>query len=196
MIASAIDDRRVPKAGSSTPDVVAHKLRALILDGDVGPGERINVRDLERLLGVSHIPIREAMKVLESEGLVQHRPKVGAVATEVSLGELEEVYDLRRIIEPPVARRSVERMSEDHIANLDRTCAELEALEESSNEMTDGHRIRSQPGRPGFPASPQNSPRSWSWLPYLCDTCRAGGLSRKSPSHGGKHLLHHLLQLV
>ena len=71
------------------------------------PGARINVRRLEAVYGVSHIPIREAIRRLEGEGLVVNVPKRGVVAAEVSLKELDEIYDLRRIVEPHVLRRAV-----------------------------------------------------------------------------------------
>lgn len=134
-----IDDDDRPKARSSTPEVVAHELRRHILDGTIGPGERINVRDLERRLNVSHIPIREAMRMLEAEGLVESRPNVGAVASEVSISELEDVYDFRRMIEPAVAQRAVERMTETEISNLRRVLAQLEALEDVGKAMDDDH---------------------------------------------------------
>ena len=58
------------------------------------------MRQLEQCFGVSHIPIREAIRRLEAEGLVVNVPKRGAVAAGVSLEEFDDIYDLRRIIEP------------------------------------------------------------------------------------------------
>lgn len=81
-------------------------LRQQILHGVIPPGGRINVRQLEGVYKVSHIPIREAIRRLEGEGLVVTVPNRGAVAAEVSLRELDEVYDLRRIVEPQVIRRA------------------------------------------------------------------------------------------
>ena len=128
-----------PKTHNSIPDQVADELRGLILDGTIGPGQRINVRDFERRLNVSHIPIREAIRLLEAEGLVESRPNVGAVATEVSLQELEEVYDLRRIIEPPVARRAIGAMGDDHIDLLHEALDALNALDGSADGMDDDY---------------------------------------------------------
>jgi len=121
-------------AARSTPDVVAEKLRGEILDGTIAPGERINVRKLGARLEFSHIPIREALRVLEAEGLVETSPNVGAVAAGVSLSELEEVYDVRRMIEPTVAQRAVARMTR---AEIDRARAALRHLEELE-DATDG----------------------------------------------------------
>jgi DNA-binding GntR family transcriptional regulator len=75
--------------GASIPiqDVIESELRERILLGDIEPGGRINVRRLEQHFGVSHIPIREAIRRLEAEGLVVNVPKRGAVAAGVSLNE-------------------------------------------------------------------------------------------------------------
>jgi DNA-binding GntR family transcriptional regulator len=89
------------------PDRIEADLRHQILHGRIPPGGRINVRQLESVYGVSHIPIREAIRRLEGEGLVVNVPKRGVVAAEVSLRELDEIYDLRRIVEPHVIRRAV-----------------------------------------------------------------------------------------
>lgn len=110
----------------SKPDAISDLLRRKILTGEIEPGERINVRALESDLGVSHIPIREAIRRLEAEGLVTRQPNVGAVAAQVSLRELEELYDFRRVIEPAIARRSVPRMTD---ADVDGVFAALERLE-------------------------------------------------------------------
>jgi DNA-binding GntR family transcriptional regulator len=91
--------------------IIETELRQRILLGQIEPGGRINVRQLEQHFGVSHIPIREAIRRLEAEGLVVSVPRRGAVAAGVSLNELDEIYDLRRIVEPPVARRSVDGMT-------------------------------------------------------------------------------------
>jgi DNA-binding GntR family transcriptional regulator len=106
-------------------DVIEHELRERILVGQIEPGGRINVRQLEQHFGVSHIPIREAIRRLEAEGLVVNVPKRGAVAAGVSLNEFDDIYDLRRIIEPAVAARAVEAMDD---SDLDELASAYEAL--------------------------------------------------------------------
>ncbi len=117
------------------PSVVADQLRREIVEGLIGPGERVNVRRLGHKLNVSAIPIREALRLLEAEGMIESIPNVGAVVSRVSLVELEAVYDLRRLIEPTIARRSVENMSDDHRATLRKTLDELEAVERGTEDM-------------------------------------------------------------
>lgn len=118
-----------PLQSRSTPVIVADGLRDEILGGSIQPGERINVRELGRRLDVSHIPIREAIRLLEAEGFVETRPNVGAVATGISRGELEDVYDLRRMIEPVVAGRAATVMTDTHVDHLRALLVELENQE-------------------------------------------------------------------
>lgn len=120
---------------TSKPDLVSDQLRRMILTGQIGPGERINVRALESDLGVSHIPIREAIHRLEAEGLIARRPNVGAVATQVSLDELDELYDFRRVLEPAVARRAVPLMTDENVAAVFQALERLESSEATEAGM-------------------------------------------------------------
>jgi DNA-binding GntR family transcriptional regulator len=122
------------------PMIVADRLRKDILDGTIRPGERINVREHARRLNVSHIPIREAVRLLEAEGLVETKPNVGAVAAGVSLTELEDVYELRRMIEPVVAARAVKVMSDEHLVVLRTVFEQLEGCEHGTDGI-DGNVI-------------------------------------------------------
>src|SRR5919197_4549887 len=107
-------------------DNVTERLRSALLTGDIQPGERIRVTALEKRFGVSHIPIREALRRLETEGLVVTLPQRAAVAAGVALDDLTGIYDLRRIIEAHVARRAVERMTDEQADAVEASLAELE----------------------------------------------------------------------
>jgi DNA-binding GntR family transcriptional regulator len=123
------------------PDRIEADLRDQIMHGRVRPGARINVRRLEAVYGVSHIPIREAIRRLEGEGLVVNLPKRGVVAAEVSLRELDEVYDLRRIVEPYVIRRAVEQATAETLVRLAAAFTELERAEDGhpATDFSDAH---------------------------------------------------------
>ncbi len=112
----------------SLVDNVTERLRAALLTGEIRPGERIRVTALEKRFGVSHIPIREALRRLEAEGLVVALPQRAAVAAGVDLDDLAGLYNLRRIIEGHVARRAVERMTEEEIERVQLALAELETV--------------------------------------------------------------------
>jgi DNA-binding GntR family transcriptional regulator len=122
-------------SSGAMPSAVADQLRREIVEGLIEPGERINVRKLGQRLEVSAIPIREAIRLLESEGLVETIPNTGAVVARVSLEEVKAVYDLRRLIEPAIARRSAANMSDDHTDRLRKTLHELEVVERETEGM-------------------------------------------------------------
>lgn len=102
----------------SMVDNVTERLRHALLSGEIKPGARIKVAELEKRFGVSHIPIREAVRRLETEGLVVALPQRAAVAAGVDLKDLGGLYDLRRVIECQVIRRSVEAMTPEQVETV------------------------------------------------------------------------------
>jgi DNA-binding GntR family transcriptional regulator len=112
----------------SMVDNVTERLRHDLLAGAIKPGERIKVADLEKRFGVSHIPIREAVRRLESEGLIVAMPQRAAVAAGVDLEDLAGLYDLRRIIECDVIRRSANAMTDEQVAVVEQALENLEAV--------------------------------------------------------------------
>jgi len=99
-------------------DGITERLRRAIITGTIRPGERIRVADLERKFGVSHIPIREALRRLQSEGFVEISPRRTTIAAGVDLSDLANIYDLRRIIELEIGRRSVSRMTKKDVDSV------------------------------------------------------------------------------
>jgi DNA-binding GntR family transcriptional regulator len=99
------------------------------LRGAIRPGERIIVAELERRFAVSHIPIREALRRLEAEGLVESRARRGTVATGLALDELADLYDLRRLLEGELAARATAKRSAEELDEVLATQRELERAE-------------------------------------------------------------------
>jgi len=112
----------------SVVDNVTVRLRGALLAGEIKPGEKIRVAELEKSFGVSHIPIREAVRRLEAEGLIVALPQRAAVAAGVDLDDLAGLYDLRRIVECTIIRRSVDGMSDERNQVVQTALAELEAV--------------------------------------------------------------------
>ncbi len=85
---------------------VREELRARILDGRLAPGVTLRERELADELGVSRVPVREALPWLELSGLVVLRPHRSAVVTAVHRRDVDELYDLRSALEPFIAGRA------------------------------------------------------------------------------------------
>lgn len=101
------------------------EVRKLILGGEVRPGQRLSHRSLARDLGLSRSPVREALLQLEAEGLIEHRPQSGVYLREVSAQELQELYDVREVLEPYAAERAARLADVPQIERLRVICVEF-----------------------------------------------------------------------
>jgi DNA-binding GntR family transcriptional regulator len=125
---------------TSIVDTVTERLRREILSGDIEPGGRIRVGELEKRFGVSHIPIREALRRLEAEGLVETSPQRATLASGIALEDLAGLYDLRRLIEVPVALRAAELATDEDVEATKAALLKLEAASPDSHEFFERHR--------------------------------------------------------
>src|SRR5439155_5033057 len=117
----------------SLVDNVTERLRGALLSGEIKPGGRIRVAELGRTFGVSHIPIREAFRRLEAEGMIIALPQRAAVAAGVDLEDLGGLYDLRRVIECEVIRRSVASMTPEQVARVEEALRVLVATAQDND---------------------------------------------------------------
>jgi len=101
-------------------------LRERILRGDYPDGEPLRQDALADELGVSRIPVREALRQLEAEGLVTFHPHRGAVVSSLSLDEIAELFELRAEIECDLLRRAIPNMTQEQ---LDRAIEVLDEFE-------------------------------------------------------------------
>lgn len=101
----ADDDVRIRRR--SLAEEVADRLRRDILTGTFSPGARLVAQVLEDRYGVSHIPIREALRILEAERLVTSRRGIGAVVAQVGEKDLHDLYEVRKVLEVHVLRRAI-----------------------------------------------------------------------------------------
>ena len=110
--------RRPPIAPIQRQTVASMTLEALrerILRGDFPDGDPLRQDALADELGVSRIPVREALRQLEAEGLVTFNPHRGAVVSTLSLEEIQELFELRADIECELLRLAIPRMSAEHL---------------------------------------------------------------------------------
>ena len=111
----------------SLPDRVADWIRSEIVEGRLSPGERIRQEAVARQCNTSRMPVREALKRLQEEGLVTHISHVGARVASLEIAELDEIYLLREQLEPLALAESIPRLSSDDHERLSRYALEMEA---------------------------------------------------------------------
>ena len=105
---------------------IADSLRTAILDGGYLPGERIRQEDVAARSGASRIPVREALRMLDSEGLVTLVANSGAWVTKLTLDECAETYLIRERLEPLLLRRSMPRLDAAAVDRLGRLADDME----------------------------------------------------------------------
>ena len=103
-------------------DVVFNTLRESILTGEMKPGERLMEIHLANRLGVSRTPIREAIRMLELEGLVTMIPRRGAEVAQITEKGLKDVLEVRQALDALAIELACERITEEEIRELRRAC--------------------------------------------------------------------------
>lgn len=98
----------------------------MIGTGKLEPGQQIVQESLSTALGVSRVPIREALRVLEGEGQVIHHPNRGYFVTDLSVEDLEEVYRIRAILEEEALRLAIPLLTDSDIEYIESIQVELE----------------------------------------------------------------------
>jgi DNA-binding GntR family transcriptional regulator len=107
------------KRPPTTQEFVLAELRKAILTGEMPPGTPVRQDALAERLGVSRVPIREALRTLEGEGQVIYRPHRGYQVANLSLDDLLEVYRIRELLETEATLRAVPVLSPEDIERLE-----------------------------------------------------------------------------
>ena len=105
---------------------VADHLRAAILGGDIGPGERVRQEEIAQLLGSSRLPVREALRMLEAEGLIEHEANKGARVPRLDMHEVDVIYQMRERLEPLALSESIPHLTEEDVRRLDHIQGQIE----------------------------------------------------------------------
>lgn len=106
---------------------IANSLKEEILSGKFPPGVRIRQEDIALQFGASRSPVREALRILEAEGLINLIAHTGAWISHLSLAECEEMYQLRERVEPLLLRLSIPNITSALIAQLQDLVIQMEA---------------------------------------------------------------------
>jgi DNA-binding GntR family transcriptional regulator len=107
---------------------VADHLRRAILSGEIGPGEWIRQEEVAERLGSSRLPVREALRILEAEGLTEHERHKGARVPSLTMHEVDVVYRMREQLEQLAIGESIPYLSSDDLRALAELQGRIEAL--------------------------------------------------------------------
>ncbi len=110
-----------PASDASLRNKVFKYIKSQIISGAYGPGETLLESKLADELGVSRTPIREAIRLLEMEGLVETTTKKGAIVLGISQQDVEDIYAIRQLVEGLAARWAAERLSAADLKELQKT---------------------------------------------------------------------------
>lgn len=109
-------------------EMVYRALRAAIIHNKLQPGQRLIIDEIAQQLRVSHIPVREALQLLQSEGLVETIPHAGATVTSISRDSLVEVFTLMEGLEFVATRIAASRLTPEYVVNLKSLLADMDTI--------------------------------------------------------------------
>ncbi len=125
-------------------DLVLGSMREAILTAALPPGTRLRQEKLAELFGTSRIPVREALRALEYEGLVTSMPRRGFTVTELDADDIEEVYDLRILLESHAVRLAVPLITDEDLQVLEDLYARMVAAASGDEQLAARERFYSR----------------------------------------------------
>jgi DNA-binding GntR family transcriptional regulator len=105
---------------------VADYLRDAILGGEIEPGQRVRQEDVAGRFGASRLPVREALRMLEAEGLIENETNKGARVPRLDMHEVDVIYQMRERLEPLALSESIPHLTEDDVRRLDHIQGQIE----------------------------------------------------------------------
>jgi DNA-binding GntR family transcriptional regulator len=136
----ALADEMRPQA-ETTQELILKVVRRGVLAGLVQPGAKLRQEDLAVIFGTSRIPVREALRVLEHEGLVRSEPHRGFTVTALDADQVEEVYELRIVLEAHAVRQAIPLLTEDDLRELEQLHLEMEEAEDPEDQLAKRERF-------------------------------------------------------
>lgn len=133
-------------------ELVLSSMRKAILSGVLAPGARLRQEELADVFGTSRIPVREALRALEYEGLVSSRPHRGFTVTALDADDVEEVYDLRILLESEAVRLALPLVTDEDLEDLEQLFTAMQEAESPDDQLAARERfylrLYSVTGRP------------------------------------------------
>jgi len=129
---AVIKAKRILKR-QSLASTLAEDLRKRIINGEFAGGTMLRQEQIAQEYGVSRMPVREALHQLDAEGLVVTQANRGALVAELSLAEIDEIFDLRMALEPDLLARAIPNMTADTLARSQSILRELDGAYETGD---------------------------------------------------------------
>ena len=126
-----IAERRFP---GTTQQLACQHLRARILSGHFVGGDRINPARIAEELGISRMPVREALRQLDAEGLVTIRPNRGAIVTVLTAADVKELFEIRAALEGMAGRLALPYLSDDILDDFEYRRIRMDRVREDTGE--------------------------------------------------------------
>lgn len=125
---------------ASAQEEAYRHVRHAIRMGVARPGERLVPEEIASSLGMSRMPVREALNRLAAEGLITMRPNRGAVVRNLTEQEIREVFEMRAVLEGLAASMAVQRVSADDLHDLEQLLEKMQRSEASASDWITVHR--------------------------------------------------------
>jgi DNA-binding GntR family transcriptional regulator len=106
---------------------IAADLRQAILGGSIRPGERVRQEEVAQRLGASRLPVREALRMLEAEGLIEHEANKGARVPRLDRHEVDVIYQMRERLEPLALAESIPGLTDADLRELEQIQQQIES---------------------------------------------------------------------
>ena len=131
---AALAEELRPQA-ETVQELILSVVRRAVLAGIIQPGVKLRQEDLAAIFGTSRIPVREALRVLEHEGLVRSEPHRGFAVTSLDADQVEEVYELRIVLEGHAIRQAIPLLTESDLAELDQLHHEMGRASDPESQL-------------------------------------------------------------
>ena len=118
----------------SQGEAAYHRLYEAIRSGDFRPGDRLREIEVAKRLDLSRTPVREALRKLESDGIVEHRPRLGAVIRTLTPSEVVELYEMRLVLERTAAQMAAKHANDAEIDLLNDLNDQIAALGDDTQQ--------------------------------------------------------------
>jgi DNA-binding GntR family transcriptional regulator len=128
-------DKKEFQRPKTAQEAVLDEIRNAISTGRLKPGTPVRQDALANELGVSRVPVREALRILEGEGQVLYRPYKGYVIAELDLHEVNELYMIRRLLESEAIKAGVPHLTDEQLTTLETLVEDMEVLDDSDIDL-------------------------------------------------------------